>query len=63
MNAIEQRAVELFRRWYKRIDDSTWEFAPDNVAAMATCSACLEILDVEDDSAFDAKYGLEATDA
>jgi hypothetical protein len=59
---MEQRAVKLFRKWYKRIDDFAWEFAPDNVAAMATCSACLEILDVEDDVAFDAKYGLKAND-
>ena len=63
MNAMEQRAVELFRKWYKQIDDFAWEFEPDNVAAMATCSACLEILDVEDAGAFDTKYGLEEPDA
>ena len=59
MSELEARAVALFREHYAQLDDTEWQHAPNHVAHMATCAACLQILDVEDDQEFDDKYGVE----
>jgi len=57
---VEQRAVTMFRKHYRYLRDKgpdAFEFAPDIVAYTATCTACLEVLGLEDESEFFEKYG------